>query len=303
MGDTASDNFSYAEPDDPRLKRFVIRLIERMSGQPYLKWLYDDHLTNPLPGESFWDAAVRRLELKIVCNEATLHAWPKEGPLIVVSNHPFGVLDGVVICHLVSRAREDFRVLTNSVLARAEQVRKFLLPIDFTESPEAVRTNVESRAAAKKHLLEGGCLIVFPAGGVSTTPTVWHRRAVDTEWKTFTARLIGQAKAPVAPVFFAGQNSRMFQLASHISMTLRLSLLFKEVHDKIGSELHIRIGAPVPHVKLPATADRQEFMRLLREMTYRLGEGVHAPPKPRVKRPRRAPRHSDTTSSRKPHTK
>jgi putative hemolysin len=298
MGDTASDNFSYAEPDDPRLKRFVIRLIERMSGQPYLKWLYDDHLTNPLPGESFWDAAVRRLELKIVCNEDALQTWPKEGPLIVVSNHPFGVLDGVVICHLVSRVREDFRVLTNSVLARAEQVRKFLLPIDFTESPEAVRTNVQSRAAAKRHLLEGGCLIVFPAGGVSTTPTLWHKRAVDTEWKTFTARLIHQAKAPVAPVFFAGQNSRMFQLASHISTTLRLSLLFKEVHDKIGSELHIRIGALVPFEKLPATADRQEFMRHLREMTYRLGEGVNPPPKPRVKRPRRAPTHS-----RKPHAK
>ncbi|HWE07344.1 MAG TPA: lysophospholipid acyltransferase family protein [Rhizomicrobium sp.] len=298
MGDTASDNFSYAEPDDPRLKRFVIRLIERMSGQPYLKWLYDDHLTNPLPGESFWDAAVRRLELKVVCNEEVLQTWPKEGPLIVVSNHPFGVLDGVVICHLVSRVRGDFRVLTNSVLARAEQVRKFLLPIDFTESPEAVRTNIESRAAAKKHLLEGGCLIVFPAGGVSTTPTVWHRRAVDTEWKTFTARLIRQAKAPVASVFFAGQNSRMFQLASHISTTLRLSLLFKEVHDKIGSELHIRIGVPVPFEKLPATADRQEFMRQLRETTYRLGEGVHPPPRPRVKRPRRAPAHS-----RKPHAK
>ena len=83
--------------------------------------------------------------------------------------------------------------------------------------------------------MKGGCLVVFPAGGVSTTPTIWHKRAIDTEWKNFTARLISQAKAPVAPVYFAGQNSRLFQLASHISMTLRLSLLFKEVHDRIGT--------------------------------------------------------------------
>jgi hypothetical protein len=69
---SGDDSFSYAEPDDPRLKRFVIRLIERMSGQPYLKWLYEDHLANPRPGESFWDAAVRRLELKIVCNGEAL---------------------------------------------------------------------------------------------------------------------------------------------------------------------------------------------------------------------------------------
>jgi len=303
MADADPDSFSYAEPDDPRLKRFVIRLIERMSGQPYLKWLYEDHLANPLPGESFWDAAVRRLELGIVCNTDTLAAWPKEGPLIVVSNHPFGVLDGVVICHLVARVREDFRVLTNSVLMRAKEVREFMLPIDFTESEEAMKTNLESRAAAKAHLLGGGCLIVFPAGGVSTTPTPWHKRAVDAEWKTYTGRLIAQAKAPVAPVFFAGQNSRMFQLASHISMTLRLSLLFKEVHDRIGSELHVRIGEAVPFEKLPATGDRQAFMRHLREMTYSLGEGVPAPGKSHEKRPRRAPKPAQPTSSRKPAVK
>jgi putative hemolysin len=284
------DDFSYAEPDDPRLKRFFIRLIERMSGQPYLKWLYDDHLANPLPGESFWDAAVRRLELKVACNTDTLARWPREGPLIVVSNHPFGVLDGVVICHLVSRVREDFRVLTNAVLMRAQAIRKFLLPIDFAETEEAVKTNLQSRAAAKAHLLGGGCLIIFPAGGVSTTPRPWNKRAVDAEWKTYTGRLIAQAKAPVAPVFFAGQNSRMFQLASHISLTLRLSLLFKEVHDRIGSEMHVRIGEPVAFEKLPATGDRQAFMRHLREMTYELGEGVLPPAKSRVKRPKRAPK-------------
>ena len=300
--DDDDGSFSYAEPDDPRLKRFVIRLIERMSGQPYLKWLYDDHQANPLPGESFWDAAVRRLELRIVCNEPALLKWPKAGPLIVVSNHPFGVLDGVVICHLVARVRDDFRVLTNSVLMRAKEVREFLLPIDFTESEEAMQTNIKSRAAAKKHLMDGGCLIVFPAGGVSTIPTPWHKRAVDAEWKTFTGRLIAQARAPVAPVFFAGQNSRIFQIASHISTTLRLSLLFKEVHDRIGSELHIRLGEPVPFDKLPATDDRQHFMRHLREMTYRLGEGVPEPRKSRQKRPRRAPKGTPASSRRNPAT-
>lgn len=284
-----ADSFSYAGPDDPTLKRFFIRLIERMSGQPYRKRLYEDRLANPRPGESLWDAAVRRLELKIVCNEGALARWPQQGPLIVVCNHPFGVLDGVVICQLAARVREDFRVLTNSVLARAPEIRKFLLPIDFAESETAVKINLQSRAAAKAHLLEGGCLIVFPAGGVSTTPTPWHKRAVDAEWKTFTGRLIAQARAPVAPVFFAGQNIRMFQIASHINLTLRLSLLFKEVHDRVGSELAVRIGEPVPFDELPATGDRQAFMRHLREMTYRLGETVPVPSKPRTKRPRRRP--------------
>ena len=286
----ALETFSYASAEDPRLKRFVIRVIERLSGQPYLKSLYEDYRANPVPGESFWDSAIRRLELKLVLDEDRLSQWPRTGPLVVVSNHPFGVLDGVVISQIVSRVRTDFLVLTNSLLYRAEEIRPFLLPVDFAETEEALQTNLKTRAAAKAHLQKGGCLVVFPAGGVSTTPSVWHKRAVDSEWKTLTGRLISQSKAPVAPVYFAGQNSRLFQLASHVSMTLRLSLLFKEVHDKIGSEIHVRIGDVMPYDKLSTIQDRHAFMDHLKDATYALGQGVPNPPKSRVKRPRRAPK-------------
>ncbi|MEI9929013.1 MAG: lysophospholipid acyltransferase family protein [Rhizomicrobium sp.] len=286
----AIDTFSYAAPDDPRLKRFVIRLIERMTGQPYLKWVYEDNRAHPVPGESFWSAAVRRLELNLDYNRDALVQWPKAGPLVVVANHPFGVLDGLIICQIVSEVRSDFRVLTNAVLLRAEEVKSFLLPVDFAETDEALKTNLRTRAEAKNHLMKGGCLIIFPAGGVSTTPTIWHKRAVDTEWKNFTARMIGQAKAPVAPVFFGGQNSRLFQLASHISMTLRLSLLFKEVHDKIGSVVQIRIGDLIPYEKLASFDDRQSFMDHLKDLTYALGENMPSAPREHIKRPRKAPR-------------
>src|SRR6201999_1044953 len=107
-------------------------------------------------------------------------------------------------------------------------------------------------------------------------------------------RLISQSKAPVAPVFFAGQNSRLFQLASHISMTLRLSLLFKEVHDRIGSVGQIRIGNLIPHERLIAFSDRQSFMDHLKDLTYALGENMPRAPKKRIKRPRRAPKKSAT---------
>jgi putative hemolysin len=268
------ETFSYAEPGDPRLKRFIIRMIERMTGQPYLKSLYDDRFTRRLPGESFWDLAIRLLDLKIVTNEDALARIPKTGPLVVVANHPFGVLDGVIICHLVARVRSDFRILTNAVLNRADEVKEFLLPVDFTETEEALQTNLKSRAAAKHLLLSGGCLIVFPAGAVATTPKLWDRTAVDAEWKNLTARLIAQGRAPVVPVFFAGQNSRLFQFASHLSMTLRLSLLFKEVRDSVGSDIVVRIGDVIPFETLTKIEDRQQLMNVLREATYALGKDL-----------------------------
>lgn len=289
MGDSVNtlDNFSYTSPDDPWLKRKVVRAIERATGQPHLKRLYEDFRNNPVPDESFWDSAIRRLELKIICNDDVLARVPTTGPLVVVANHPFGVLDGVVISHLVHRVRKDFLVLTNEVLTRAEELRPFLLPIDFAQTPQALQTNLKSRAVAKAHLQAGGCLVVFPAGGVSTTPTPWHKQATDTEWKSFTGRLISQARAPVVPFFFVGQNSRLFQLASHVSMTLRLSLLFKEVHDRIGSEVHVRVGETIAFDQLANINDRVAFMRHLRERTYELGAGI-APPQTRIKRQRRA---------------
>ncbi|MEJ0026769.1 MAG: lysophospholipid acyltransferase family protein [Rhizomicrobium sp.] len=284
------DTFSYADPADPRLKRFFIRLVERITGQPYLKWLYEENRAHPVPGEDFWDAAIRKLELKVRINEEALAQWPRTGPLVVVANHPFGVLDGLIICHIISKVRKDFRVLTNAVLLRAEEVKTFLLPVDFAETEEALKTNLRTRAEAKNHLMKGGCLVVFPAGGVSTTPTIWHKRAVDTEWKNLTARLIAQSKAAVAPVYFAGQNSRLFQVASHISVTLRLSLLFKEVHDRIGSEVYVRLGDVLPYERIAGINDRQSVMDRLKEITYSLGETMPQKlPRTRVKRPKRAP--------------
>jgi len=283
------DKFSYSSPGDARLKRLLIRFIERTSGQPYLKWLYEDNRKNPTPGESFWEAAVRRLELNIVCNEDALAQWPQTGPLVIVANHPFGVLDGVVISCLTAKVRPDFRILTNNVLNRADEIREHLLPIDFDDTKEALETNLKSRAAAKAHLMARGCLIIFPAGGVSTAPKPWSAEAIDPEWKSFAAKLIAQGKAPVAPVYFAGQNSRLFQLASHVSLTLRLALLFKEVHDRIGTEVYMRIGDLIPYERV-AHLDRNALMEHLRKATYDLAAGLPKRSRARVKRPKRSPK-------------
>ncbi len=272
------ENFSYAAPDDPRLKRLLIRAIERMTGQPYLKHLYETNRKAPLPGENFWEMAVRLLELKVDYNQAALFAVPREGPLVIVANHPFGVLDGIVISYLASKMRDDFRVLTNSVLYRAEEIRPFLLPVDFSETKEAMAVNIRTRAEARAFLKNGGCVVVFPAGGASTAPKPWSRKAIDAEWGNFTAGLITQTKASVLPVYFAGQNSRLFQVASHISLTLRLSLFFKEVYDKIGSRMRVRIGRVISYPELERL-DRKEFMRHLRDITYSLATLTPDPPR------------------------
>lgn len=290
MGQAISaDDFSYADPSDPPFKRLFIHGIERATGQPYLRWLYESHLRQPIKGETLWDAAIRLLELSVHYDVAKLATWPKTGPLVVVCNHPFGVLDGLVACAITGKVRPDFKVLTNAVIARAEELQPHILPIDFTETRDAMKNNLRSHQHAKDHVAAGGCLLIFPSGAVSTTPKWYARHAIDPEWKTFTAGIVRKTKAPVAPLFFAGQNSMLFQFVSHVALTLRLSLLFHEVHNKIGTNVCAGIGDVIAYHELPT--DRIAMMQYLRTATYMLaGTTVCAPSKKRLKRPRHTPK-------------
>lgn len=268
--------FSYATLSDPPLKRRLIRFIERASGQETLKKLYLDNQRSPIPGESFWQAAVRSLALDVRYNAADLRRAPTTGPTVFVANHPYGVLDGIVLAWLVEKIRRDYVVLTIDVLRRAPEVHDFVLPIDFSGTAEARATNLATRAAARAQLDRGGAVIVFPAGAISTAPdALGLRPAVDARWQPFVSQLIQRSRATVVPVWFGGQNSRLFQIASRVSLTLKLSLIFREVKKCIGKSMPVEIGEPIPFEALRSITDRQALADELRRRTYALA--AHEP--------------------------
>ncbi|MCA8897610.1 MAG: lysophospholipid acyltransferase family protein [Hyphomonas sp.] len=270
-------DLSYASYFDDPVKRRFIRAVERLSGQPKLRKLYEHyraHLANDVP---FFEAAVRLLDLDVRFSASRLADIPREGPLVVVANHPFGVLDGLIICWLISLRRTDFRVLTNSALDGVPEARDYLLRVDFSGTREALAANVAMRKAALDHIKAGSCIIVFPSGGVATTPRPFDRTAVDDEWKPFTAKLITHGNASVTPIYFDGQNSRLFQVASHLSLELRLALVFREVRRRMGKSLRVEIGETLAPDVLATAGKRRGLMEFLRERTYELaGPDQHA---------------------------
>jgi len=268
---------SYASYFEDPVKRRLVRAVERLSGQPRLKKLYAHYrefLAHDVP---FFEAAIRLLDLDVRFSASRLAEIPREGPLVIVANHPFGVLDGLIICWLISLRRPDFRVLTNSALDGVPEARDYLLRVDFSATKEALAANVAMRKEALAHVKAGGCVIVFPSGGVSTTPRPFDRTAVDDEWKPFTAKLITQGNASVTPIYFDGQNSRLFQVASHLSLELRLALVFREVSRRMGKSLRVEIGETLSPDVLAAAGKRRGLMEFLRERTYELaGPAQHA---------------------------
>ena len=193
------------------------------------------------------------------------------GPLVVIANHPYGVLDGLAISYLVEKVRGDFMILASAVMMQAPEVQPHLLPIDLSGRPEAKKFNVATRRKALAHLQSGRSLIIFPAGLISTTPDRWGRKpAIDPPWGTFTAQLIRRSGASVLPVFFSGQNGRLFQMVSHVSRALRLALIFHEVKARMGTRLPVTIGETMPHGELASVGDDRALIQELRRRVHAL---------------------------------
>ena len=259
--------FSFANGEMGPVASGFIRAMEKVTGQPKIKKLYFDYVDDERPSEQFWTDALERLNISYnLHNEATAQI-PRTGRLLIVANHPFGVIDGLVLCSMLSKIRDDYRIITHQVLRQAPAVMDKILPIDFAETPAALATNLNTRTEAQKFLKSGGAVIVFPAGGISLAPN-FIGPAFDVEWKTFAAKLAQQQDTTVIPFFFHGRNSVLYQMARRMSVTLGYSLMFREICKQMNSEVHVTMRAPIQSDALSALTTRQEIIEFLRSRTY-----------------------------------
>ncbi|MBO6893721.1 MAG: lysophospholipid acyltransferase family protein [Roseibium sp.] len=256
--------FSYANPEHPPLKRWTIRMIEGISGRGKLIDLYETWKTTMVGTSDYiWSDLLGLINLDVSVADGE---WPPknlpDGPLVLIANHPYGIGDGLAILSLAERLNRPFKILINNELLKVPEVRPFSLPVDFEETKQALKTNMETRKEALRLLKEGTTIIVFPGGGVATASKPFGR-AEELPWKTFTAKMIRSSKATVLPLYFDGQNSWLFHLVSKYSLTLRLSLLVREFRRILGSAISARAGRPIPYETLSGLRDQKEIMNFL----------------------------------------
>ena len=263
-------DISYCSSARTRSGRAVIKALETVTGRHALIRRAEGYEAEIASGRSFWQVIPERYGLSLDIIGGALGNIPANGPLIVIANHPYGILDGLMMGHLLDQMRGDFRILANSVFNRAAELNKILLPISFDETKEAVRQNLETRAKALSYLADGGAIAVFPGGTVSTSAKPFSR-PMDPSWRNFTAKMIARSDATVVPVYFSGHNSRLFQLASHLHSNLRLGLLIKEFRARVDAPVQLVVGAPISAASLaPLRSDPTALMDHLRRATYAL---------------------------------
>ena len=264
---------SYAHSAETKSGRAMIRLMENTTGRLRLIKRAKGYEDEVAAGKDFWAVMVERYGLSLDVIAGSLDDIPRDGPLILIANHPYGILDGLMLGHILSETRGDFRILAHQVFRKAQDLNRIILPVSFEESKEAVRLNLETRKKALGYLEGGGAIGIFPGGTVSTAVKPFAK-PMDPGWRSFTARMIAKSEATVLPIYFDGHTSRMFQIASHLHNTLRMGLLIREFKERVDTPVRIAVGQPIPRDQLaPLSKDGKAMMDFLRKATYELAPG------------------------------
>jgi putative hemolysin len=265
-------NLSYAGTFTNPFKANAIRVIEWLTGKiTLLRLVRRFERTGRQAGQTFWGKALSLLDIDLLTPDDQIARIPATGPLVVVANHPHGLVDGLILAELLEQRRRDYKILTRSLLTSVPEIQYHMLPVAFPHEPDALRSNLEMRKQAMAHLAEGGAVILFPAGQVATSPG-WFDAALEPDWLPFTAKMILKSQARVVPVFFPGQNSRWFQIANHLSLTLRQGLLLHEIASAMHKPQAPVIGEVIDRDAIePWQGDPRGFMADLRAQTLALG--------------------------------
>ena len=227
--------------------KIIIQLTELGTGKIKLRKLYEDYLRENLPPENFWHDAIERLDLRVQAHYHSKSNIPENGRLVVIANHAFGIADGLTICSLISKIRQDYKIITHKVLQGADLIKDKIIPLDFSKNKNALINNIAARKESEEHLRNNGVLIIFPSGSVSTKPKLKKGiKAIDGDWKQFTSKIIMKTQSPVLPIFFEGQNSELFHVADKIGQVFRYSLMIYELKRRMGKKIDVHIGQRIP---------------------------------------------------------
>ncbi|MEM9249345.1 MAG: lysophospholipid acyltransferase family protein [Pseudomonadota bacterium] len=262
---------SYAHTFTNPLQVRTIQTMEAITGKLRLLRLIRKFEAMGVPhGQAFWKQALDVMGIPLRTPQEQIDRIPRDGPLVVVANHPHGLVDGMVLAELMGRARTDYKILTRSLLTGVAEIDEFMIPVPFAHEEDALQQNLEMRKKSMEHLKDGGAIVLFPSGVVAASET-WFGPAIEREWNPFTSKMIQRSGARVLPVFFPGQNSRWYQISNRVSSTLRQGLLLYEVVHALNRPQAPIVGEPIERDVIANWSDNPRgFVTWLRDETLAL---------------------------------
>lgn len=259
----------FGDPVRQTLFSLVKKPLSKLLRLDTLNSMYSELHKNKIDSH-FVDKAVELLGVKFQLDGQPLGRIPKTGPLVAVCNHPFGVLEGLMLVKILREVRSDIKIMANFMLGMIPEMNDLLIEVDPFGKPESAKKNISGLKRSMRWLKDGGMLVVFPAGEVSSLK-VTKGMVADPDWVPMTGRIIRRTNADVLPVFFDGRNSGLFQAMGLIHPKLRTVMLPHE-NLKLASKGTIRValGSTISNKRITQFKGDQEMVDYLRFRTYLL---------------------------------
>lgn len=251
--------------------KVVGRPLARALALEQIGKLYES-IPHEAAGREFLQGVIRAFGFRCRVSPEELARIPASGPVIVVANHPFGGMEGILLADMLLAVRPDMKIMANHVLERIPEFAHHFIFVDPFGGKKSLTRNIGPMKDSLRWLKQGSLLGVFPAGEVAHF-TLRERRVAEPVWSPTIARMVRSTGATVVPVHFAGANGLMFHLAGMVHPRLRTALLPREFLNKGRDTVQARVGSPIPAARLEGMGD-QEAADFLRMRTEVLGGGT-----------------------------
>ncbi len=266
----SDDLFKLKQPFTDPLRRAFFAVMKRPLARllclKKFNRIYDSS-RNFKPGQNFIDTVLDVVNVDMELSQEMIGNIPAKGPCVVVANHPFGIVDGLLLIKAIRAARPDSKIMANHMLAMIPELREYMIEVDPFGTSESTALNISGLKASLRWLKDGHLLGVFPAGEVASL-RVRKRMVRDPEWSTTVAGIIRRIKCPAVPLFIKGRHGVLFNALGLVHPRLR-TMMIPRVNLKQGNQtVEVRIGHAVLPRKIATFDTDRELINYLRFRTH-----------------------------------
>jgi len=255
------------------LIKFLRRIVNRLAGFTKFNATYAGVIAEGIP-DNLAECFLKHIAVEVEINRGGLERIPRAGPLIVVANHPFGMVDGLMLNAVMTSIRPDYKCLALYELGKIPGFGRTQFVVDPMKGRKR-RINLAAWHAVFKWVKGGGVFAIFPAGRASRF-SFRHRRVTDISWSRHAAALAKRTGAPVLPVYFPGRNGILFQIIGLIYGELQNFLLIPIFNRMHGRRFKVLIGDVIQPDELRAIDSDQQVIDYFRDRTYGLAARVES---------------------------
>lgn len=249
-----------------QLPKFVVILVEKIIKQDEMNRILRKFSSFSEFG--FLIEIIKEFNLKLEIEGK--ENLPENGKCFFVANHPFGVIDGLVLTYCVCEKYGTLRAIANDGFMYIPQLRPFIAAVNvYGQSPKEYVKALEETFNMDIPITH------FPAGEVSR---IYNGKVQDREWqKSFITKAISSQR-DIVPIHFFSRNSGLFyslyMLRRLFGITANIELMFlpREMFNKKNKTIKVKIGEPISYSQFDKSMAHKDWANVVRSKVYELGK-------------------------------